>query len=219
MSEPIFNEDDRHYMQMLQDIITRMANNSSNCKTWMVSIFTAIMALQLTVDALRPYLWIVLIPDVLFYYLDGYYLGLENDFRNLQSDFIEVRKSSDTNEPLYNFNFKNTPSFKEGTCLRKGLKSTATWPIYVAIALIVGIFLILPIKREEKHVQQLEEPLREILFQQKSISSSLEKFSNEYKPTEVQTKTFHNSSFFQADNIDSVQINVVKGKPVSQKPQ
>ena len=85
---------------MLQDIITRMANNSSNCKTWMMSIFTAIIALQLTVDALRPYLWVVLIPDVLFYYLDAYYLGLENDFRNLQSDFIKARKAGDSNELL-----------------------------------------------------------------------------------------------------------------------
>lgn len=212
MSESRFKEDDRHYLQMLQDIITRMANNSSNCKTWMMSIFTAIIALQLTVDVLRPYLWIVLIPDFLFYYLDGFYLGLENDFRNLQSDFIKARKDSDSNEILYNFNYMNTPSYKKGACLRKGLGSSATWPVYLAIAFIVGIFSFLPIKSGEKQTQQLEEPLREILLQQKSISNSLEKFSNEYRPTEVQTKTFQNSSFFQADNIDSVQIKVVKGK-------
>ena len=100
MRDNLFNDDERHYLQMLQDIITRMANNSSNCKTWMMSIFTAIIALQLTVDALRPYLWVVLIPDVLFYYLDAYYLGLENDFRNLQSDFIKARKAGDRNELL-----------------------------------------------------------------------------------------------------------------------
>lgn len=189
MSESTFKEDDRNYLQMLQDIITRMANNSSNCKTWMMSIFTAIIALQLTVDALRPYLWIVLAPDVLFYYLDAYYLGLENDFRNLQTDFIKARKEGDSNEPLYNFNFRNTPSFIKGKCLRKGLGSSATWPIYLAIAIIVGFFSFLPIKSEEKPTQQLEETLQEILLQQKSISSSLEKFSKEYKPTEVQTKT------------------------------
>ena len=140
MSESTFKEDDRNYLQMLQDIITRMANNSSNCKTWMMSIFTAIIALQLTVDALRPYLWIVLAPDVLFYYLDAYYLGLENDFRNLQTDFIKARKEGDSNEPLYNFNFRNTPSFIKGKCLRKGLGSSATWPIYLAIAILVGFF-------------------------------------------------------------------------------
>lgn len=212
MSESTFKEDDRHYLQMLQDIITRMANNSSNCKTWMMSIFTAIIALQLTVDALRPYLWIVLVPDVLFYYLDAYYLGLENDFRNLQTDFIKARKEGDSNEPLYNFNFRNTPSYIKGKCLRKGLRSSATWPIYLAIAIIVGFFSFLTIKSEDKPTQQLEKPLQEILIQQKSISSSLEKISKEYKPTEVQTKTFRNSSFFQADNIDSVQIKVVKGK-------
>ena len=156
MQETIFNDEDRHYLQMLQDIINRMANNSSNCKTWMMSIFTAIIALLLTVDALRPYLWIILIPDVLFYYLDGFYLGLENDFRNLQSDFIAARKSSNSNEYLYNFDQTNTPSFKKGACLRKGLRSSATWPVYLAIATIIGLMSLLPVKNEEQQTQQLD---------------------------------------------------------------
>lgn len=166
---------------------------------------------------MRPYLWVVLIPDVLFYYLDAYYLGLENDSRNLQSDFIKVRKAGDSNEPLYNFNFMNTPSYVKGECLRKGLRSTATWPIYLAIAIIVGLFTFLPIKSEEKPNQQLEEPLRELVLKQEAISKTLDSLSVKYKPVHVTTKTFHNSSFFQADNIDSVHIDVLKGRPASSK--
>ena len=39
-----YSEDDRQYLQMMQDNITRMAANSSNCKSWLVTIVAAFPA-------------------------------------------------------------------------------------------------------------------------------------------------------------------------------
>ena len=79
--------DSRQYLQMLQDIINRLANNSSNCKTWMITIFTAMVALLVGVPEIRPWVGIVIVPVILFYLLDGYYLALENDYRDLEKEF------------------------------------------------------------------------------------------------------------------------------------
>mgnify|MGYP006890814648 CR=1 FL=1 len=35
MEKHTFSDDDRLYLQMMQDNITRMAINSTNCKSWM----------------------------------------------------------------------------------------------------------------------------------------------------------------------------------------
>ena len=47
----IYNDDDRQYLEMMQGNIERMAANSANCKTWMVTIVAAVMALQCSISA------------------------------------------------------------------------------------------------------------------------------------------------------------------------
>ena len=47
------NDDERQYLEMMQGNIERMAANSANCKTWMVTIVSALMALQCTIQALN----------------------------------------------------------------------------------------------------------------------------------------------------------------------
>ena len=54
----IYNDDDRQYLEMMQGNIERMAANSANCKTWMVTIVAAVMALQYSISALNG--WILL---------------------------------------------------------------------------------------------------------------------------------------------------------------
>lgn len=83
-----FNETDRHFIGLLQDTINRMASNSANCKTWLLAIITAVVAFVATNKSAVNLLWIIVIVDVLFYLLDSYYLQLERNFRDLESDFV-----------------------------------------------------------------------------------------------------------------------------------
>lgn len=130
-------EDVRQYLQMLHDIINRMASNSSNCKAWAITLFTAMAALFLGVDEVRQWFWIVLIPIALFYFLDAYYLGLENDFRNLESSFIKrLRSLDDCSDYIYDFNFAHADGYKKYSNLKKGLTSGASWPLYSSLAAI-----------------------------------------------------------------------------------
>lgn len=48
-------EDDRQYISLLQENINRMASNSANCKTWLVTILAALLAIQISLQELRVY--------------------------------------------------------------------------------------------------------------------------------------------------------------------
>lgn len=146
-TDSIIEKDDvRQYLQMLQDIINRMAANSSNCKAWAITLFTAMAALMIGVEEMRQWVWIILFPIALFYYLDAYYLGLENDFRDLEESFIKkLRAQAYCSSCVYDFNFTHADGYKNGKNLKKGLKSTATWPLYstlAAISLVLWLFFV-----------------------------------------------------------------------------
>ena len=64
------------HISMLQGIINRMAANSANCKTWTVTLVAAMLVLLVDKEMKIPNAWVCLIPIVLFYFLDCYYLGL-----------------------------------------------------------------------------------------------------------------------------------------------
>lgn len=90
------NDDDRQYLQMLQGNIERMAANSANCKAWMVTIVSALMALQCSVQALNGWILLGLLPIVLFWFLDVYYLHLERGMRNRETAFMNFLRSHQT---------------------------------------------------------------------------------------------------------------------------
>ena len=93
MKENLYSDDDRQYLQMMQGNIERMAANSSNCKAWMVTILSAMVALQCSVEALNGWILLGVLPIVLFWYLDVYYLHLERGMRNRETVFMNILKS------------------------------------------------------------------------------------------------------------------------------
>lgn len=75
------------YLSILQDVIGRMGTNSAGCKTWCIALVSAIVVI--ISDKSNPNLaWATLIPIVLFFFLDAYYLGLERRFRANYDTFI-----------------------------------------------------------------------------------------------------------------------------------
>ena len=214
-SSNIAMEDVRQYLQMLQDIINRMASNSSNCKAWAITLFTAMAALMIGVEVMRQWIWIILFPIVLFYYLDAYYLGLENDFRNLEASFIKkLRAPEDCTSYVYDFNYTHADGYKKGENLKKGLTSSATWPLYSILAVISIALCIAFAKspKENNNEQELEEPLRQLVIKQDSIAHAVNAFIEKYEPVTVESKSYNNSSFFRANNVDSVEVKVYGNK-------
>ena len=208
-------DDVRQYFQMLQDIINRMAANSSNCKAWAITIFTAMSALMIGVEVMRQWIWLILFPIVLFYYLDAYYLGLEKDFRNLEASFIKkLRAPEDCSSYVYDFNITHADGYKKYENLKKGLTSTATWPLYsmLAVISIILCFVFANFPKDNKHVQGREEPLHQFVIKQDSIAHGVNAFIEKYEPVSIESKSYNNSSFFRANNFDSVEVKVYRNK-------
>ena len=84
----LYNDDDRLYLQMMQENITRMSNNSANCKAWLITIVTAMLAIGCNIKELHWWLLLTIAPILMFWYLDTFYLHLERGMRNRQRDFL-----------------------------------------------------------------------------------------------------------------------------------
>ena len=70
------------HLEMLQNVIARMASNSFLIKGWSVTLLSAILVLTAggTISIVGP---ISLIPVITFWFLDGFFLRQERLFRKL----------------------------------------------------------------------------------------------------------------------------------------
>lgn len=87
------SEDDRLYLQMMQDNIARMATNSANAKTWLVTIVAALLAIAFNIADLGSWVLLAVIPILVFWNIDAYYLNIERGLRNREQRFINILKN------------------------------------------------------------------------------------------------------------------------------
>ncbi|WP_446811476.1 hypothetical protein ACH50O_07900 [Methylomonas sp. 2BW1-5-20] len=122
-------------LEMYQAIITRMATNSAACKNWCTPLITAILIFAVKEN--KPQLiGLTLIPLLICYLLDAYYLMLENRFRaGFQLAATKVADSSFGYDDL----FKLMPTGSKSGLWRKALFSLATWPVYSGLLLLIGL--------------------------------------------------------------------------------
>ena len=131
------------YLNILQEIISRMATNSANCKNWCITLVSAILVV--IADKNKPnYAWISLIPIILFFLLDAYYLAQERSFRAIYNKFIQdLHSSKATTENL--FVLVPLRGFNVVKSLFEASSSFAVYPFYLTLFLtvIIARFLIL----------------------------------------------------------------------------
>lgn len=122
------------HLGIIQSIIQRMSSNSSSCKTWCITLVSAILVI--VADKGKPeYALIAVIPAALFLALDTYYLALERMFRKSYNNFIEkVHTGKVVSSDLYSV-------IPEGNLYKNffsSLLSFSIWPFYLTlIAMIV----------------------------------------------------------------------------------
>jgi hypothetical protein len=134
MKLDVEKESVRAHLNMLQGIISRMAANSANCKTWCVTLVSAILIL--VIDKNKPQAILVgFIPIALFFLLDAYYLSLERDFRDLYNTFVQkIHKGQATEKDLYLFKPKAGFKHRAGAILSAMFGSLAVLPFYGVLA-------------------------------------------------------------------------------------
>jgi len=75
----------------LQGVITRLASNSAQCKTWCLTLVTALTALAGATHSIAP-IEITILPIVMLLVLDAAYLGVEESYRALYNAAVtEIR--------------------------------------------------------------------------------------------------------------------------------
>ncbi len=117
------------HLTMLQAVIQRMATNSASCKTWCVTLVSAVLVI--VADKGKPqYVWLALVPTLLFLILDAYYLGLEWSFRNAYNDFI--RKLHTQKLQLEDL-FVIRPKGSVLELAAASIGSFAVWPFYLTL--------------------------------------------------------------------------------------
>ena len=131
------NETMKH-LEFIQAVITRMNTNSFQIKGWMVTIAAAVLALFASTQN-RSFVLCGLLPTVLFWCLDAYYLTQERRFRGLYNDVAGV---SDSPQQLKEFEMR--PDLYSGgkySCW-SAFRSQTIWPLYLSVtASLGGLFL------------------------------------------------------------------------------
>jgi hypothetical protein len=79
------------HLQMIQSIIGRMAQNSFTLKGWSVTLVSGLLALSTSVSDKPAFRLIALLPLMIFWILDGYFLDQERQFRKLY-DAVRIKK-------------------------------------------------------------------------------------------------------------------------------
>lgn len=123
------------HLSIMQDVINRMASNSTGCKTWCITLVSAILIV--IADKSKPqYTWIALIPSLLFLILDAYYLGLEKGFRNSYNTFIDkLHNDTITKEDMYAMQSKSN-MFQ---LFLKAVISFSVWPFYLTLIAMIAL--------------------------------------------------------------------------------
>lgn len=134
------------YLSILQGVINRMAANSTGCKTWCIALVSAVVVI--IADKGKPeFVWISIIPILLFLFLDSYYLSLEKRFRQKYNEFIrKLHDGSASVEDLYIVTpGRGVKVFLSATGL--SLISLSVWPFYGLLAAMLFIvrYWLLPV--------------------------------------------------------------------------
>jgi hypothetical protein len=123
-------------IDLIQGIINRMSHNSFLLKGWAITIIVAVLALTkdtLVTNDLTYFSIILLIPLIVFWYLDAFFLHKEKCYIKLYDWVIENR--SKTKEFQYNLNYKRFE--KDVDSILKIMRSDTLLTFYGITALIL----------------------------------------------------------------------------------
>lgn len=137
MQELFKYKESEQYINLLQENINRMSSNSSNCKSWMLTIVSAILALGVSKEGLQNWAHLALLPAILFYLLDSFYLGIERRFIGVENNFIDAVKNGKDEKELL-FAFKNGERwYTDSWNMIKAMFSISTILYYVPVIVFV----------------------------------------------------------------------------------
>jgi hypothetical protein len=128
MSKLLGEQSAQTYLTLLQGVLNRFAGNSSNCKTWCVTLVSAIL-LYSADKKLADGIAIALVPTAFFLFLDAYYLSMERDVVGIYNNFVK----DPSEEKLFRVSMSPSRLYRAGATLR-AILSFSVFPCYLIIA-------------------------------------------------------------------------------------
>ncbi|MBR6171157.1 MAG: hypothetical protein IKQ51_10750 [Bacteroidaceae bacterium] len=127
-------QDKIQHLEFIQNNINRMNSNSFQIKEWMITIVSALLALYVS-SGNENYIFLAILPTVLFWFLDAYYLLQERKFRCLYNDIL----SEDTEIPPFAIPINSYDSSILKTLFSKTIGSL--YGIIVLLLILGGVVL------------------------------------------------------------------------------
>lgn len=134
-----FKEETIRYLEMIQTVITRMGANCFSLKSWTVTLVAGILAVTSTLMD-KKYVSTSLIPVLVFWFLDTYYLQKERKYRalfNLIREDDSVAIDFNLNPVMFVQHIPDGKNLKYITCLFSNIEIF----FYLPIGIIVLLFL------------------------------------------------------------------------------
>lgn len=123
------------HLVILQGVIQRMANNSSSCKAWCITVVSAVLVI--IADKSTPnFAYIALIPTLLFLALDAYYLALEKGFRSAYAEFVRKLHAGTAHPSDL---FEVLPKGSQTKLQLDALRSFSVWGFYASLIILVEL--------------------------------------------------------------------------------
>jgi hypothetical protein len=116
------------HLKMIQAVITRLAGNSAQCKTWCITIASAIVAFA-GATGNENIVAVAIIPLAIFGFLDAAYLGHERAYRRLYNGI--ARKIRDESYAPSDRFVLGAPA--GSTDYVRALGSWSVWPVYLGL--------------------------------------------------------------------------------------
>jgi len=140
-------------IDLIQECIKRMANNSFLLKGWAISLVAVV--LTLSEKNVNPYFLglVVLVPLISFWYLDAFFLYTEKLYRKMY-EWVIVERPKYNNDKMYDLNphrFKNDVKISKWNNKSQQMKNTGKnetvrtvmWSVTLRTFYFIPIFLVL----------------------------------------------------------------------------
>ena len=132
------------HLGFIQGAINRMAGNSLRCKTWALTLFSALTAFFFNSEktCTNPLIFWLIVTVMLgvFWWMDSWYLWMERLFRKLY-DQVRLERGEPSNPYTMSF----APFIKDEDSILRIMFSLSTCPVYfplmcVALPMLINAF-------------------------------------------------------------------------------
>jgi len=128
------------HLELIQDVIVRMAGNSALLKGWSITLASALIGWAASEHSHVKYVVIGFFPPIFFAVLDAYYLRQERLFRRLY-DCVRLQDDAQWLEDPFTMD-TSTVADQVQSWFRTVFATVVFWPHFLVMLMVAGILVL-----------------------------------------------------------------------------